>query len=89
MYNKVIETRTAAQRPHRKDRTMEKKFTITLTEREVRAILLAAIALKHDASREARETTDNDLRECRERTAKMWAEIHDDIKSQKNAQQEG
>lgn len=68
---------------------MEKKYTIILTEREVRSILLAAIALKHGASREARETTDDDLRECRERTAEMWAEIHDNIKSQKNAQQEG
>lgn len=68
---------------------MEKKYTIILTEREVRSILLAAIALKHGASREARETTDDDLRECRERTAEMWVEIHDNIKSQKNAQQEG
>ena len=68
---------------------MEKKYTIILTEREVRSILLAAIALKHGASRKARETTDDDLRECRERTAEMWAEIHDNIKSQKNAQQEG
>lgn len=68
---------------------MEKKFTIILTEREVRSILLAATALKHGANREARETTDNDLREFRERTAEMWAKIHDNIKSQKNAQQEG
>lgn len=66
---------------------MEKKITITLTEREVRSILLAAIALKHGASREARETTDDDLRERRERTAEMWAEIHDKIKTQKQAQE--
>lgn len=50
---------------------MEKKVTITLTEREARYIQLVAIALKYDASREARKTTDDDLRERRERTAEM------------------
>lgn len=34
---------------------MEKKITITLTEKEVKYILLAATALKYDASREARK----------------------------------
>lgn len=66
---------------------MEKKITITLTEREIRSILLAATALKYGASREARETTDDDLRERRERTAEMWAEIHDKIKAQRQAQE--
>ena len=66
---------------------MEKKITITLTEREVRSILLAATALKYGASREARETTDDALRERRERTAEMWAETHDKIKAQRQAQE--
>lgn len=66
---------------------MEKKITITLTEKEVKYILLAATALKHGASREARKETDDDLRECKERTAEMWAEIHDKIKTQKQAQE--
>lgn len=65
---------------------MEKKITITLTEKEVKYILLAATALKYDASREARKVTNDDLRECRERTAEMWAEIHDKIKAQRRAQ---
>lgn len=53
----------------------------------VRSILLAATALKYGASREARETTDDDLRERRERTAEMWAETHDKIKAQRQAQE--
>lgn len=66
---------------------MEKKVTITLTEREARYIQLVAIALKYDASREARKTTDDDLRESRERTAEMWAKIHDKIKAQRQEQE--
>lgn len=66
---------------------MEKKVTITLTEREARYIQLAAIALKYDAIREAKATTDDDLREQRERTAEMWAEIHDKIKAQRQEQE--
>lgn len=66
---------------------MEKKVTITLTERETRYIQLEALALKHDASREARKTTDDDLRESREREAEMWAEIHDKIKAQRQEQE--
>ena len=50
-------------------------------------ILLAATALKYDASREARKATDDDLRELKERTAEMWAEIHDKIKAQRQAQE--
>lgn len=65
---------------------MEKKITITLTEKEVKYILLAAIALKHDARWAAMEATDDDLRERKERTAEMWAEIHDKIKAQRRAQ---
>lgn len=65
---------------------MEKKITITLTEKEVSHILLATIALAHGARREARAATD-DLRENRERTAGMWAEIHDNIKAQRQAQE--
>lgn len=66
---------------------MEKKVTITLTEREARYIQLVAIALKYNASREARKTTDDDLRESSERTAEMWAEIHDKIKAQRQEQE--
>lgn len=66
---------------------MEKKITITLTEREVKYILLAATALKYDAKREAKTATDDSLRELRERTAEMWAEIHDKIKAQRQAQE--
>lgn len=65
---------------------MEKKITITLTEKEVKYILLAATALKYDAIREARKATD-DFRELKERTAEMWAEIHDKIKAQRQAQE--
>lgn len=67
--------------------TMEKKITITLTEKEVKYILLAATALKYDAIREARKAADDDFRELKERTAEMWAEIHDKIKTQKQAQE--
>lgn len=66
---------------------MEKKITITLTEKEVKYILLAATAMKHEASLEAIEATDDDLRELKERTAEMWAEIHDKIKAQRQAQE--
>lgn len=66
---------------------MENNITITLTEKEVKYILLAATALKHDASREAREATDDDLRKNKERTAEMWKEIHDKIKAQRQAQE--
>ncbi|MCI6885246.1 hypothetical protein MR942_09610 [bacterium] len=66
---------------------MENNITITLTEKEVKYILLAATALKHDASREAREATDDDLRENKERTAEMWKEIHDKIKDQRREQE--
>lgn len=66
---------------------MEKKITITLTEREAKYIQLVAIALKYNASREARKTTDDDLRESRERTAETWAEIHDKIKAQRQGQE--
>lgn len=65
---------------------MEKKITITLTEKEVKYILLAAAALKYDAIREARKATD-DFRELKERTAEMWAEIHGKIKAQRQAQE--
>lgn len=67
---------------------MEKNITITLTEKEVKYILLAATALKYDASREAREATDDDIRENKERTAKMWKEIQDKIKAQRWEQEE-
>ena len=76
-----------APRQGAKENTMEKKVTITLTEREARYIQLVAIALKYNAIREARKTTDDDLRESRERTAEMWAEIHDKIKAQRQAQE--
>ena len=66
---------------------MEKKITITLTEKEVKYILLAATALKYDAIREVRKATDDDFRELKERTAGMWAEIHDKIKAQRQAQE--
>ena len=66
---------------------MEKKITITLTEKEVKYILLAATALKYDAIREVRKATDDDFRELKERTAEMWAEIHDKIKAQQQAQE--
>ena len=66
---------------------MEKKITITLTEKEVKYILLATIALKHDASLAAQTATNGDFRECKERTAEMWAEIHDKIKAQRQAQE--
>lgn len=65
---------------------MEKKITITLTEKEVKYILLAATALKYDAIREVRKATD-DFRELKGRTAEMWAEIHDKIKAQRQAQE--
>lgn len=66
---------------------MKKKITITLTEKEVKYILLAVTALKHDASLEAIEAKDDDFRELKERTAEMWAEIHDKIKAQRQAQE--
>lgn len=66
---------------------MEKKITITLTEREAKYIQLVAIALRYNASREARKTTDDDLRESRERTAETWAKIHDKIKAQRQEQE--
>lgn len=66
---------------------MENNITITLTETEVKYILLAVTALKHDASLEAIEATDDALRENKERKAEMWKEIHDKIKDQRREQE--
>ena len=63
-------------------------FVAQSSEELIRNHLIGeARAMFADAIREARKATDDDFRELKERTAEMWAEIHDKIKAQRQTQE--
>lgn len=66
---------------------MNNEITLRLTNDDVIRLLLATTSIRFDFEREADEAKSEGLRYDKERAAAMWKRIHDEIRAQRNAQQ--
>lgn len=66
---------------------MNNEITLKLTNDDVIRLLLATTSIRFDFEREADEATNEKLRMDKERSAAVWKRIHDDIRAQRNLQQ--
>ena len=63
-----------------------KEITLKLTNADVVRLLLATTSIRFDFERQADEATDEKLRTDKERSAEVWKRIHDEIRAQRNEQ---